>query len=73
MGTVYPFTFVALTAMVASLDVSPTGFVYTLQPNGLHKIDPFTAKVTDYELENYGYHEIAVSSKYIILSQEFYR
>ena len=62
-----------LTAPVASLDVAPDGSVYVLEPHGLHKIARDSRELTSESLESYGYHEVGVSSKYLVLSQEYYR
>ncbi|XP_067942380.1 uncharacterized protein [Watersipora subatra] len=61
-----------ITAIVASLDVDPQGKIYVLEPHGLHEIDEATTAVTSWSLKNYGYHEIAVSSAYLVITQEYY-
>ena len=62
-----------MTASIASLDVSPDGTVVVLEPHGLHRIARDSREVTDDRLESYGYHEVAVSSHYLVMTQEYYR
>ena len=62
-----------MTSVVASIDVAPDGKIYVLEPHGMHQIDEQASKVTSQVLEDYGYHRIATSSQYIVISQEFYR
>lgn len=59
--------------MVASVTVAPGGEIFVLDPNLLHSINRETLDVRSSKLDEYGYHEIAASSRYVVMSQEFYR
>lgn len=67
------FVLVDLTASVASLDVAPDGTVFVIEPHGLHKIARQSKDITSEKLDSYGYHEVGVSSRFLVMSQEFYR
>lgn len=62
-----------MTAKVASVSISPSGGLFILEPTALHSVSQDSLDITSKVLDGYGYHELAVSSEYIILSQEFYR
>lgn len=59
--------------MVASVTVAPGGEIFVLDPTKLHSINRMTLDIRTNRLKDYGYHEVAVSSLYILMSQEFYR
>lgn len=60
-------------AATASVAILPHGDIMILEPTALHTIDKETLSITSTQLEEFGYHKIGASSRYVLLSQEHYR